>query len=84
MRDALQRSKDVSDFIQGGTPKDSKPAKPVSQLVKLSARIPKAIMNGLFSAQVDRKKRGLDNHKQQEVVAEILEKWLREHGYLED
>ena len=51
-------------------------------LVSLTVRVPRIVPPGLLLASVDRKLKRQRPWTQQEIVAEALIHWLRQHGYL--
>ena len=53
-----------------------------ASLVSLTVRVPRVVPPGLLLASVDRKLKRARPWTQQEIVAEALTTWLRNHGYL--
>jgi len=51
-------------------------------LVSITVRVPRGVPPGLLLAAVDRKLNRQRPWTQQEIVAEALTDWLRQHGYL--
>ncbi len=55
---------------------------PEPGLVSLTVRVPRTMPPALLLASADRKLRRLQPCTQQEIVAEALTLWLKNHGYL--
>lgn len=51
-------------------------------LMTLSVRVPRSLPSSLLLASVDRKLKRQRPWTQQEIVAEALTAWLKQHGYL--
>jgi hypothetical protein len=51
-------------------------------LVSLTVRVPRGVPTGLLLASMDRKLKRQRPWTQQEIVAEALTQWLKQHGYL--
>ncbi|MFT5469506.1 MAG: hypothetical protein ACI8UO_004627 [Verrucomicrobiales bacterium] len=89
MDDALKGGKALAKaFVAKGKPgvptsrpSDRVPLAP-EQRLPVNVRLPVPIAHGLLDAANDRKKRRAARSSQQDIVAEALEPWLREQGYL--
>lgn len=57
-------------------------ADPEAGLMTLSVRVPRSLPSSLLLASVDRKLKRQRPWTQQEIVAEALTAWLKQHGYL--